>query len=96
MAVSLGHHHTLLLTSVGTVLAFGDNTDGQCAQGDMKTKNISVGKVQVEVEICSVKNVNVPTQINYSGPPVIKVGFMAVINKSYNLLLRFLLERSSP
>ena len=37
--VSLGCRHTLLLTSLGTVLAFGDNTDGQCGQGEMKTKN---------------------------------------------------------
>ena len=37
--VSLGCRHTLLLTSLGSVLAFGDNTDGQCGQGEMKTKN---------------------------------------------------------
>jgi alpha-tubulin suppressor-like RCC1 family protein len=30
--------HTLLLTSNGEVLAFGDNTDGQCGQGEMKSK----------------------------------------------------------
>ena len=37
--VSLGGRHTLLLTSQGQVLACGDNSDGQCAQGEMKTKN---------------------------------------------------------
>lgn len=37
--VSLGCRHTMMLTSLGTVLAFGDNTDGQCGQGEMKTKN---------------------------------------------------------
>ena len=36
---SLGGRHTLLLTSQGQVLACGDNSDGQCAQGEMKTKN---------------------------------------------------------
>jgi hypothetical protein len=30
--------HTLLLTSRGEVLAFGDNTDGQCGHGEMKSK----------------------------------------------------------
>ena len=39
VAVSLGMRHTLLLTSRGDVLACGDNSDGQCAQGEMKTKN---------------------------------------------------------
>ena len=39
VAVSLGARHTLLLTSLGSVLATGDNTDGQCGQGEMKTKN---------------------------------------------------------
>ena len=37
--VSLGGRHMLLLTSQGQVLACGDNSDGQCAQGEMKTKN---------------------------------------------------------
>ena len=70
--VSLGHRHTLLLTSMGTVLACGDNIDGQCGSGEMKTKNVK-GKIQEEIEECSIGTIKTPTAINYSGPPVIKV-----------------------
>lgn len=82
VAVSLGIRHTLLLTSRGDVLACGDNADGQCAQGEMKTKNVT-GKVQEEIEVCSVKSLNVPTAINYTGPPVIKVS----AGKEFSMLL---------
>ena len=61
-----------MLTSVGTVLAAGDNSDGQCGQGDMKTVKKS-GKQQEEVEECTVKSTNTFTPINHTGPPVIKV-----------------------
>jgi len=82
VAVSLGMRHTLLLTSRGDVLACGDNSDGQCAQGEMKTKNVT-GKVQEEIEVCTVKSLNVPTAINYPGPPVIKVS----AGKEFSMLL---------
>jgi len=83
VAVSLGARHTLLLTSLGSVLATGDNTDGQCGQGEMKTKNVSVGKVNEEVETCTVKALKDFTAINYSGPPVIKVS----AGKEFSMLL---------
>jgi len=81
--VSLGGRHTLLLTSQGQVLACGDNSDGQCAQGEMKTKNVAVGKVNEEVETCSVQMIKEPTMINYSGPPVIKVS----CGKEFSMML---------
>jgi len=71
--VSLGARHTLLLNSQGQVLTCGDNTDGQCAHGEMKTKNATVGKRLEEVETCSVAELTKPSLINYKGPPVIKV-----------------------
>jgi len=80
---SLGGRHTLLLTSQGQVLACGDNSDGQCAQGEMKTKNVAVGKVQEEVETCSIASLTETTLINYSGPPVIKVS----CGKEFSMLL---------
>jgi len=81
--VSLGAKHSLMLTSQGQVLAFGDNTDGQCAQGEMKTKNVTVGKVNEEVETCTVDSVKEPTPINYAGPPVLKVS----CGKEFSMLL---------
>ena len=99
--VSLGGRHTLLLTSQGQVLACGDNSAGQCAQGEMKTKSgkakqslleifqilvllsVAVGKVNEEVETCSVQMVKKPTLINYIGPPVIKVS----CGKEFSMML---------
>jgi len=82
VSVSLGNRHTLMLTSVGTVLAAGDNSDGQCGQGDMKTVKKS-GKQQEEVEECTVKSTNTFTPINHTGPPVIKVS----AGKEFSMLL---------
>ena len=41
------YQHTLLLTSKGEVLACGDNQEGQCGQGEMKSKTIG-GKVGLD------------------------------------------------
>lgn len=72
--VSLGRCHTLLLNSQGEVLSCGENTDGRCAHGQMKSKNVAVGKNKTEeLEICSVESLTTPTLINYSGAPIIKV-----------------------
>ena len=56
------------------VLSAGDNSDGQCAKGDMKTKDTDVGKTSEEVETCSVPVIkDFDVLKNYSGPPVVKV-----------------------
>jgi len=71
--VSLGTKHTLLLNSQGQVLTCGDNGDGQCALGEMKTKNVNLKNSTEEIETCNIPLVLKPTLINYSGPPIIKV-----------------------
>jgi len=71
--VALGTKHTLLLNSQGQVLSCGDNSDGECALGDMKTKNVALKSGTEEVETCSIPLVLKPTLINYSGPPIIKI-----------------------
>jgi alpha-tubulin suppressor-like RCC1 family protein len=73
VSVALGQRHSLLLTSQGKVLVAGDNSDGQCAKGEMKTKDVEVGKTNEEVETCSIPLIKDFQEINYSGPPVIKV-----------------------
>jgi len=73
VAIAVSKRHSLLLTSRGDVLAFGDNSDGQCAQGEMKNKTVTAGKGREEIEISSVPEVHTPTLISYSGPPVIKI-----------------------
>eukprot|EP00088_Acartia_fossae_P062419 TRINITY_DN7533_c0_g1_i1.p1 TRINITY_DN7533_c0_g1~~TRINITY_DN7533_c0_g1_i1.p1 ORF type:complete len:478 (+),score=139.26 TRINITY_DN7533_c0_g1_i1:92-1525(+) len=73
VALATSKKHSLMLTSRGDVLAFGDNFDGQCAQGEMKTSTVTVGKAKEEQEHSSVQVVLEPTLINYSGPPVIKI-----------------------
>jgi alpha-tubulin suppressor-like RCC1 family protein len=71
--VSMGNRHSLLLSSLGKVLVAGDNSDGQCGVGEMKTKDLEVGKTSEEVETCSVPMVKELTSTNYNGVPVIKV-----------------------
>jgi len=72
--VALGAKHTLLLTSNGEVLAFGDNTDGQCGQGEMKSKTVvQNSRSKEEIETNSVDKVPEPTLINYTGPPIVKI-----------------------
>jgi len=75
VALAVSKKHSLMLTSRGDVLACGDNTDGQCAQGEMKSKSIEVskGRSKEEIEQSSVKEVLEPTPITYNGPPVIKI-----------------------
>lgn len=68
--ISCGKKHTLLLTSQGEVLAAGDNSDGQCGKGEMKVVKAKNG---VEVEICSVPMLTKFEEIDYKGPPVVKV-----------------------
>lgn len=71
--VALGHKHSLMLTAKGKVWVAGDNTDGQCAKGEMKTKDVEVGKTAEEVEANSVTMIKEFEPINFTGPPVIKV-----------------------
>jgi len=74
VALATSKKHSLMLTSRGDVLACGDNKDGQCAQGEMKSKHVEVAKGRKEeIEISSITEVLEPTQINYSGPPIIKI-----------------------
>ena len=44
---------------------------------------VAVGKVNEEVETCSVQMIKEPTMINYSGPPVIKVS----CGKEFSMML---------
>ena len=81
--MSLGNRHTLLLTSMGSVLACGDNSDGQCAQGEMKTKTTKSTKGAEEIESCTIQTIKTPSLINHSGPPVIKVS----AGKEFSLML---------
>jgi len=84
VAVAASKKHTLLLTSKGEVLACGDNTEGQCAQGEMKSKTVAVGsKAKEEVEMCDVTEILTPTPINYEGPPIVKI----CSGIDYNLML---------
>ena len=73
--VGLGGRHTLLLTSKGQVLTCGDNSAGQCAQGEMNDEE--------DISTCSVQMVKKPTVINYNGPPVIKVS----CGKEFSMML---------
>ncbi|XP_023340146.1 protein RCC2 homolog isoform X2 [Eurytemora carolleeae] len=81
--VALSKRHTLLLTSRGEVLACGDNTDGQCGQGEMKSTTVNNGRVREELETNSIERVLELTPINYSGPPVIKISS----GMDFNMLL---------
>jgi len=71
--VCLGARHTMLLNSNGQVMTCGDNSDGQCGLGEMKSKNTNVGRAMEEIETSTIPTVKVPTLINHSGPPVIKI-----------------------
>lgn len=74
----------------------GDNTDGQCAKGEMKTKDVEVGKTAEEVEANSVTMIKEFEPINFTGPPVIKVcGFTFNLEYFDNLKLRCRLEPTS-
>ena len=44
---------------------------------------VTVGKVNEEVETCTVDSVKEPTPINYAGPPVLKVS----CGKEFSMLL---------
>jgi len=70
--VALGSMHTVMLTAKGDVLTCGNNEDGRCGQGEMKTKKVP-GKGSEDVEICNVEKVVRPEKINYEGPPVVQV-----------------------
>jgi len=66
--------HSLMLTSKGEVLSFGDNSDGQCAQGEMKSSTVTIGtRGREEIETNTVPLILEPTLIKYDGPPVIKI-----------------------
>ena len=71
--VALGQRHTLLLTSQGKVLASGENSDGQCGRGEMKSKDVECNKGNEEVETCNVPMLKDFDEINFNGPPVIKI-----------------------
>jgi len=73
VALAVSKKHTLMLTSRGVVLACGDNLDGQCAQGDMKSSTVANGRGKEEIETSNVATVLEPTPINYDGPPIIKI-----------------------
>jgi len=70
--VGLGNRHTVLLTANGDVLTCGDNGDGQCGLGEMRTKKNN-SKGSEDVEKCNIENVKELQMINYDGPPVIQV-----------------------
>merc|ERR1719495_2538114 len=72
VAVAASKKHTLLLTSKGEVLACGDNQEGQCGQGEMKSKTIG-GKAKEEIEMNDVTEVLTPAAIIYDGPPIVKI-----------------------
>merc|ERR1711974_106910 len=68
-----GQRHTLLLTSQGKVLASGENSDGQCGRGEMKSKDVECNKGNEEVETCNIPMLKDFDEINFNGPPVIKI-----------------------
>lgn len=71
--LAVSKRHTLLLTSRGEVLTCGDNSDGQCGQGEMKTATVNNGRVREEIESNTVERILEPTIIKFDGPPVIKI-----------------------
>lgn len=71
--VACGQRHTLLLTSQGKVLASGENSDGQCGRGEMKSKDVECNKGNEEVEMCNIPMLKDFDEINFNGPPVIKI-----------------------
>jgi len=81
--VAVGQKHTLLLTRQGKVLAAGENSDGQCGKGEMKSKDLAVGKGNEEVETCSIPQIKDFQEINFTGPPVIKIA----AGTDYSMLL---------
>jgi len=70
--IGLGNRHTVMLTANGDVLACGDNSDGQCGQGEMRTKK-NPAKGSEDVEKCNIESIKELKMINFDGPPVIQV-----------------------
>lgn len=74
VALATSRKHSLMLTSRGEVLSFGENTDGQCALGEMKSTTVTMGsRAREEVEANTLPSILEPTLIKHDGPPIIKI-----------------------